>query len=187
MTPEYGRKWLTINGTLDSMKRQNTKAILAANLRRLMDSSSTLDTQVKVATRAKIAQSTVGRLLRGEVHAQLAQVEALAETFRVTVAELLTDPTVDHQPTSSGPDYAHLPEPEKAHIAAFIEFITARHATNENEKSLTIERRSEAAPGLKQRLMQAIQRELNDDSLTFANDDKKENNATERRKRSSTR
>lgn len=169
------------------MKRQNTKAILAANLRRLMDGSSTLDTQAKVATRAKIAQSTVGRLLRGEVHAQLAQVEALAEAFRVAVAELMTDPAASNAPTSDALNYAHLPEPEKAHIAAFIEFIIARHAANEDENSLTIEHRSEAPPGLKQRLMQAIQRELNDDSLTFAHEDKKENNIPERRKRSSTR
>src|ERR1700744_2414691 len=73
------------------MTRQDTKAILARNLRHLMNVTPALDTQVKVAARASIAQSTVGRLLRGEVYAQLSQVEALAEAFRVEVAALLSD------------------------------------------------------------------------------------------------
>ncbi|MEX3915992.1 helix-turn-helix domain-containing protein [Paraburkholderia sp. BR10872] len=184
------RKWLSISGTLAPMSRQNTKAILAKNLRRLMDHSEILDTQIKVAQRAGIAQSTVGRLLRGEVYAQLSQVEALAEAFKVDVAALL-DENVDHA-RGITPEweqtYTHLSEEEKKQVSDFVAFLAARHQHEAPSTALNTEGVREANRGLTERLVKAIQRELNDDTLNTSHEREHENNPTARvRKRTSTR
>lgn len=183
----FGRNRLTTNGTLCDMSKPNTKQILAANLRRLMDSSDMLDTQVKVAARAGIAQSTVGRLLRGEVHAQLDQVEAIANAFRVTVGELLTDhaAAADFEIPYDKAAYARLPAQEKAQIAEFIEFVLNRHVEKKPATPLSISHSTDLQVGLKERLMQAIQRELNDDTLTLGHEREKETKPRARRKGSS--
>ncbi|MFM0595348.1 helix-turn-helix domain-containing protein [Paraburkholderia dilworthii] len=169
------------------MTRLNTKQILAANLRRLMDASDTLDTQVKVAARAGIAQSTVGRLLRGEVHPQLDQVEAIATAFRITVGELLTDHSsrAESEIPYDKAAYAQLPDQEKTQIAEFIQFVLSRQTTKEEVAPLTVSRETEMEPGLSERLMKAIQRELNDNTLKLGHEREKETTPRASRKRSS--
>lgn len=188
--PEVCRKWLTTNGTLMGMSRQDTKAILARNLRRLMDSTPALDTQMKVASRADIAQSTVGRLLRGEVYAQLSQVEALAEAFKVDVTVLLRDDAVGSEKAApeNGDVYAQLSDEEKKQVADFAAFLASRHQPSIAPNELDINRTAEPPAGLKQRLMQAIQRELNDDTLNLSHEREQETKDTAKhRKRTSSK
>ncbi|WP_213766766.1 helix-turn-helix transcriptional regulator [Caballeronia sp. dw_19] len=169
------------------MTRLNTKQILAANMRRLMDTSASLNTQVKLAARAGIAQSTVGRLLRGEVYAQLAQVEAIADAFHITVGELLTDHslTSESAPTYDKIAFAKLPATEKAQISAFIDFVIQRQDESKMSDPLSLSKKTDLPPDLKDRLMEAIQRELNDDTLTLGHESKTERRTKGRRKRSS--
>ncbi|RQR37837.1 helix-turn-helix domain-containing protein [Burkholderia sp. Bp9142] len=181
------RKWLTTGGTLWTMKRADIRQILARRLHSLMEVTPHLDTQMKVATRAKIAQSTVGRILRGEVYAQLAQVESLAEAFRVTPASLLTDKDA---PSSSTPvqdesGYNSLPEADKEQIKAFIEFTIQRYKSKSEDTPLTVSSSKEPPPGLKERLLNAIQRELNDDTLSIDNEPKEQTNPQKRNRHSS--
>jgi transcriptional regulator with XRE-family HTH domain len=186
--PEFGRKWLAINGNLAGMSRQDTKKILSDNLRRLMDKSAALDTQVKVAQRAGIAQSTVGRLLRGEVYAQLSQVEALAEAFKVDVAALLSSSEAARAATPGQADaYAQLTEDEKKQVGDFIAFLAARHSTGESTELPAIDETTESPAGLKERLMKAIQRELNNDTQNIANERKEETKRGNRGKRTNSR
>jgi len=185
--PVSCRKWLAINGTLSDMTRPNTKQILAANMRRLMDASVSLDTQVKLAARAGIAQSTVGRLLRGEVYAQLAQVEAIADAFHITVGELLTDHSLasGSEATYDKAAFAKLPAAEKAQISAFIDFVIQRQDDSKASEPLSLSKKTDLPPGLKDRLMEAIQRELSDDMLTLGHESKNESTTKGRKKRSS--
>jgi transcriptional regulator with XRE-family HTH domain len=182
------RNWLAINGTLSGMTTSDTKQILAANMRRLMNASASLDTQVKLAARAGVAQSTVGRLLRGEVYAQLAQVEAIAGAFGITVGDLLTDPSLasELEPTYDKAAFTKLPAAERAQISAFIAFVIQRQTDPKANDSLEISRKIDLSSGLKDRLMEAIQRELNEDMLTLGHESKNESTTKGRKKRSST-
>ncbi|WP_158512154.1 helix-turn-helix domain-containing protein [Paraburkholderia caribensis] len=153
-----------------------------------MNRSETLDTQVKVAARAGIAQSTVGRLLRGEVYAQLSQVEALAEAFRVNVASLLSEHENDAPASSSvsNEGYASLTDEERQQVSDFIAFLAARHQPAASPTALNIEASRESASGLKERLVQAIQREFNDDTLNINHEREPETKHTRQsRKRTS--
>ncbi|WGS40523.1 helix-turn-helix domain-containing protein [Burkholderia sp. JSH-S8] len=169
------------------MKRADIRQILAKRLQNLMDATPHLDTQVKVAARAKIAQSTVGRILRAEVYAQLAQVESLAEAFRVSPASLLSDE--ENAPIGSlvydEQGYNDLPEADKEQVRAFIEFTIQRHKAKPENTPLSISSSKEPPPGLKERLLNAIQRELNDDTLSIGNEPKEQTNPPKRSRRTS--
>ena len=66
---------------------------LAQNIAALMEKTPALDTQVKLAKRSGIAQSSVGRILRGEVAATLDNIEAIAKAFGVSANFLLQHET----------------------------------------------------------------------------------------------
>jgi transcriptional regulator with XRE-family HTH domain len=66
--------------------------ILAERLLALMAARPDLDTQVKVAKRAGISQSTVGRVLSRTVHTGLDVLEQLGEAFGVHPLSLVSDP-----------------------------------------------------------------------------------------------
>jgi transcriptional regulator with XRE-family HTH domain len=62
---------------------------LADNIAALMEKTPALDTQVKLARRSGIAQSSVGRILRGDVSATIDNIEAIATAFGVSISTLL--------------------------------------------------------------------------------------------------
>jgi transcriptional regulator with XRE-family HTH domain len=175
------RNRLAIAGTLSNMKATSTKQILAANLRRLMDETPSLDTQMKVAARADIAQSTVGRMLRAEVNPQLHQIEAIADAFHVSVAELLTDSTAqqNNDPPLDLALFKSLSESDKKEIAALIEFKAYRHKLE--AEGFSTSGKKDLESDLKERVMQAIQRELNNDTLNTEHERKDETKSTRRR------
>ena len=57
-------------------------------LQRIMDSNEHLRTQTALSQRCGIAQSTVGRILRGEVDPQAGNLERIARAFGLSLAEL---------------------------------------------------------------------------------------------------
>ncbi|WP_186153473.1 helix-turn-helix domain-containing protein [Burkholderia gladioli] len=171
------------------MKKADIRQVLANRLKSLMAATPHLDTQVKVAARAKIAQSTVGRILRAEVYAQLVQVESLAEAFRVTPASLLSD---DSEAATGplvydAPGYNNLPKSDKEQISTFIDFIIKRNESQTDADTLSAHSSKEPPPGLKERLLNAIQRELNDDTLSIGHEPKEQTNPPKRSRRNSSR
>lgn len=180
-------KWLSINGILPSMGTQDIKRILADNLRLLMDSTPSLNTQTKVAQRAEIAQSTVGRLLRAEVYPQLRQVEALAKIFRIDVAALLTE---RKEARGTGePDialqFARLTEAEKRQVLDYMNYLITRHGDQPHDDGhlIAVDTLTKPNPGLAERLAQAIQRELNNDTLNIGHEREQETTHPEKRRR----
>lgn len=101
------------------------QAVLASNLQRHMDAKPHVGTQQKLAARAGVSQSTVGRLLRGEVSPLLGHVESLAEALGTTVMDLLSEPGAADSIQYDRAAYAALPEQEKKKIETFIEFVIA--------------------------------------------------------------
>jgi transcriptional regulator with XRE-family HTH domain len=187
----FTHNWLSIAGNLGGMKKQDTRKILATNLRRRMDANPGLDTQAKVAARAQISQSSVGRFLSGAVYAQLAQVETLAAVFGISVAELLSE---DEQTTHHGGDtlnfdrraVAALSPEQKRQIEQFIAFVVQQQAATSTIETLEISDINDTPAGLKQRILDAIERELDDDTRRLPNEENKPSRPAGRRSRSAT-
>jgi transcriptional regulator with XRE-family HTH domain len=69
---------------------------LSANLRVLMQATPDLDSQPKIAKRSGVSQSTVGRLIRGDVRCKLDSLDGVARAFGLAAWQLLVpdlDPT----------------------------------------------------------------------------------------------
>lgn len=72
------------------MGKHNLRDALSRNLAALMEKTPALDTQIKVANRSGVAQSTIGRILRRETAATLDNIEAIAKAFGVESRVLLS-------------------------------------------------------------------------------------------------
>jgi SOS-response transcriptional repressor LexA len=68
--------------------KMSASARLARNLDELMKSRPDLSSQVKLASKTGIGQSTISRIRRGEVNATADNVARIAAAFGVTVGEL---------------------------------------------------------------------------------------------------
>src|SRR5471032_1730405 len=70
------RTCLTNLGNMRSMKSKPTKQIVAENILRLMEGSAPpRNTQLGLSKKAGVSQSSIGRLIRGEVEARLDLLE----------------------------------------------------------------------------------------------------------------
>lgn len=101
------------------------QALLAKNVRQQMDLRPHLDTQAKLAVRAGVTQSTVGRILRGEVSPLLCNVEAVAEALGVSVTSLLVEESTSDEIQYDHEAFARLPPAEKEKIKSYIGFVIA--------------------------------------------------------------
>lgn len=95
-------------------KKSKPNEVLAERLREAMQRTPDLRTQVALARRTRLGQSTISRILRGEVDAQAGNVSRLAEALGISMAELYAEPSV-------GSDTGHrLPLPGSARSAAAL-------------------------------------------------------------------
>ena len=74
--------------TLVVKRRHLSKVNWAHAIAKVMAASYGLKTQTALARRAGMAQSTIGRILRGEVDPQSGNLERIARAFRMTFAQL---------------------------------------------------------------------------------------------------
>lgn len=72
------------------MKKPQASEVLAANVKSLLDTHRTINTQVKLAQKSGVGQSTISRVIRGDTQATTETVEDLARAFGVTTAQLMT-------------------------------------------------------------------------------------------------
>lgn len=82
------------------------KNILANRLRSLMAAREDLSTQVKLANKAGVSQSTIGRILSTEVHTSLDVIEAIAEAFGVHPLSLISEPLDSRSASAIAVDYS---------------------------------------------------------------------------------
>ncbi|VVD76623.1 LexA family transcriptional repressor [Pandoraea eparura] len=136
------------------------QALLAKNVREQMSLRPHLNTQVKLSTKAGVTQSTVGRILRGEVSPLLSNVEAVADALGVSVTSLLVEPHERDEIQYDREAYARLPESEKEKIQSYIAFVIA---TN---KGLTFSEVTPADPAQADMLAAASSRPLDHRTLT---------------------
>lgn len=74
---------------------KNVNQIVASNLDRLMSSREELNSQVKLAKRAKIGPTNVGRIRRAEISPTIETLEAIANVFDLTAADMLREDLLD--------------------------------------------------------------------------------------------
>lgn len=67
----------------------DTRRAVAANLTRLMDATSGLSTQEKLAARTGLGAGTIGRVRKAEVAATVDTLDAIAAAFRIRVCDLV--------------------------------------------------------------------------------------------------
>lgn len=114
--------------------------VLAARIRELMDARATLDTQVKLAEKSGVGQSTIQRILAQEASATVDTVEAIAQAFGVAPVVLLSDSHRDERLLSL---WCQLNETDKSRMLSFAQVAieSQRHDAKEIEfsrsKSLT--------------------------------------------------
>ncbi|WP_443115464.1 helix-turn-helix domain-containing protein [Herbaspirillum seropedicae] len=74
--------------------KENAKQVVGRKLGELMDAFPDLGTQVKVAQRTGIGQTTIGRIRRGEVNATVDNIKRIAAAFGVPVSYLYDETDV---------------------------------------------------------------------------------------------
>jgi transcriptional regulator with XRE-family HTH domain len=152
--------------------------LLARNLRALMESHPTLNTQQKVARKAGIAQASVSRVLRLEQAVTLRQLESLADAFKVPVADLLKDESDKSAIHYDRDGYAALPMEDKAKIESYIAFVVLDHErrlkpdpeSEDLDLGLTFRQVRDLPEPLRSVVRRAAQRELDVDSPGDSNE-----------------
>ncbi|MEW9584314.1 helix-turn-helix domain-containing protein [Paraburkholderia sp. DGU8] len=108
------------------MNRKPLREVLAENVRAQMARNPAVDTQTKLANRAGISQSSVARVLAGNVDTQISIVAALADAIGVTPGRLLDDQHRQPELQLDKERFAKLPAAERAKIQSYIDFVMAQ-------------------------------------------------------------
>ena len=104
------------------------RGVLSRRLRELMDSRPALNTQVKVAERSGVSQSTIQRILAGEVSATIDVVHALSASFGLQPADLLADDAEDQHVLTM---FRRLRDTDRQRVLAFLHVTTEAEAARE--------------------------------------------------------
>jgi hypothetical protein len=147
-------------GNILRMTKKPIREVLAANIRRYMRSVPAVDTQVKLAKRAGISQSSV---------------------IGVSAAELLEDAT--DAKASLHYDrarFASLPAVEQAKITSYIDFVLSQASDTkvEADGSLSVTRKTAPTKQQQLRAGRVAQRQLSNESLGI---DETHNDTTRKR------
>lgn len=106
--------------------------IVAHNLKRWMAGSRELSSQQRVADASHVSQTTVNRILRNEVSATIANLEAIAKAFGRSAYELLIPPNDPATIQYDRARYALLPEADKDKVESYVDFVMSRSAKSDN-------------------------------------------------------
>lgn len=104
--------------------------MVAQRLTEWMAQRIDLDTQVKVAERSGIGQSSVQRILNGEVNPTLSVLDQIASAFGKEAAELICQPD-ESSINYDRPAYKALPEYEKVRVEAFIKHAITQYSSTQ--------------------------------------------------------
>ena len=152
-----------------AMNKMPLRKILARNIRRHMEANENIRTQVQLGKAAGVAQSSIARVLKGEVDTQLFVIEAIAEAIGVPPGSLLMDDEVEQELLRFNRSLvAALPPPEKAKIESYIEFVLSQtEAVHvEDDGSLSISEEVPATSESRRRAGVAAQRPLSNETVS---------------------
>lgn len=163
-------------GIILIMTKKPIREVLASNIRHYMRAVPCVDTQVKLAKKAGISQSSVARVLAGNIDTQISIVASLADAIGVKTADLLVETAGEKkQPLLDLQKLAMLPKTEQEKIKSFADFVISQAATeNVNQRSGGASIDAEVKPSLdeKSRARRVAQRPLSNESLSIDPHDK---------------
>ncbi|HDG9775861.1 TPA: helix-turn-helix transcriptional regulator [Raoultella planticola] len=128
--------WLDVDhklSTLDEVEDiafGDVRELVVHNLKQWMRNNQELSSQQRLADASGVSQPTINRILRNEVSANVAHLEAIATAFGRKAYELLIPQDgraaikYDHE------RFALLPQGEKEKIESFIDFVVEQHNKN---------------------------------------------------------
>lgn len=108
----------------------DVRELVVHNLKQWMRNNQELSSQQRLADASGVSQPTINRILRNEVSANVAHLEAIATAFGRKAYELLIPQDgraaikYDHE------RFALLPQGEKEKIESFIDFVVEQHDKN---------------------------------------------------------
>lgn len=122
--------------------------IVTENLKHWMAASEKLNTQSALARAARIGQSHISRILRGEANPTVSMLEAIAHAFRRSLIDLLTPHEAAHaaQPPTQRLFAQEPPLDERELVQGYrnaapevreIMLVAARNATRNQPKNLS--------------------------------------------------
>ena len=123
-------KKLSTLDDVDEVAFGDVRELVAHNIKQWMRNSQELSSQQRLADACGVSQPTINRILRNEVSANVAHLEAIATAFGRKAYELLIPQDgratirYDHE------RFALLPQGEKEKIESFIDFVVEQHEKN---------------------------------------------------------
>jgi transcriptional regulator with XRE-family HTH domain len=176
------------NATFGMILRMNTppiREVLATNIRHYMREVPAVDTQVKLAKKAGISQSSVARVLAANIDTQISIVAALAEAIGVRTADLLVEaPAEKNKPLLDLRKLAMLPKEEQEKIKSFADYVFSQAAANSNAQhtvGASFEAELKPSAEEKSRAKRLAQRPLSNDSLSIEPHDQSSKSGSKRR------
>ena len=165
-TPKTIPQGLSIFGIISCMNRKPLREVLAENVRAHMSRNAAVDTQTKLANRAGVSQSSVARVLAGNVDTQISIVAALATALGVTPGRLLDDLEAEPELQLDRERFARLPAAERAKIQSYIDFVMAQ-PESAGSASLSISQKLTQTKDQEDRTRRAAQRPISKESLSI--------------------
>lgn len=157
---------VSIFGNIPRMTRKPLREVLADNVRAHMSRNAAVDTQTKLANRAGISQSSVARVLAGNVDTQISIVAALAAAIGITPGRLLDDQDAAPELQLDRERFAKLPAAERAKIQSYIDFVMAQ-PESASVDSLSISQKLTQTKDQEDRTRRAAQRPISKESLSI--------------------
>ncbi|WP_322789515.1 helix-turn-helix domain-containing protein [Paraburkholderia sediminicola] len=157
---------VSIFGNISRMNRKPLREVLADNVRAHMSRNAAVDTQTKLANRAGISQSSVARVLAGNVDTQISIVAALADAIGVTPGRLLDREEAEPELQLDRERFAKLPAAERAKIQSYIDFVMAQPPSADTD-SLSISQKLTQTKDQEDRTRRAAQRPISTESLSI--------------------
>lgn len=127
---DVDHKLSTLEAAEDDVAFGDVRELVVHNLKQWMRNSQELSSQQRLADACGVSQPTINRILRNEVSANVAHLEAIATAFGRKAYELLIPQDgraaikYDHE------RFALLPQGEKEKIESFIDFVVEQHSKN---------------------------------------------------------
>ena len=133
---------------MDMLKKQTASEVLASNVKCLLDTHSTINTQAKLAMKSGIGQSSISRILRADTQATAETIDAIARAGGVTAANLMSNTlgTNNVQPAPVGS--RHIPLISSVQAGIWTEIADTYQPGDASEWLLTDLELSENAFGL---------------------------------------
>jgi transcriptional regulator with XRE-family HTH domain len=110
------------------MKNATIRYVIASNIERLMRAAPDVITEIGLAARTNLQQTTIRRILSGSIDVDVDTLDIIAKALQVDAAALLSRSASPVNPIEMYRDrIAALPVDQQQRIQDFIDSVSAKH------------------------------------------------------------